>query len=311
MPLKRNPCQKYTEDYRRIQDEMLALERGAGDAIFQTRAPPLEEPLPRNIAIDLREEEGLAAYTNITRYRFHQLLPVDSEVTPEPQIPPQLMKDIVGNFWSITKEMPQPEVDIDRWRSFLATVWSSNTAYIPDSLLRRLRPHAPRRWDMDCWIAKCLITAVCEKHCILREDIQSDVDRRLLSFKNAKGEENNLQTTKELHTISVYLGRLSVQLAAFIPYELLLVETERNQSVPEAFHLGQDYYQNGVPHRYGRVSSDYWHICLSQALRYLEHRHWFDAVPRSAEESYREMFWSRLDYGVQEWVLVLTQTGSP
>ncbi|KAL8738683.1 MAG: hypothetical protein Q9181_000567 [Wetmoreana brouardii] len=301
MPLIHNSCQKYDEDYRRIQDEMLALERGAGDAIFQTRAPPFKEQLPRNIAIDLREEEGLAAYTNITRYRFNQLLPVDSEVTPESQIPPQLMKDIVRNFWSITKDMPQPEVDIDRWRSFLATVWSSNRAYIPDSLLRRLRPHAPRRWDMDCWIAKCLITAVCEKQGILREDIQIDVDRRYLRFKNAKGEENNLQATKELHTLIVYLGRLSVQLAAFIPYELLLVETERDQSVPEAFHLGQEYYQNGVPHSHCTISSDYWHICLSQALRYLEHRHWFNAVPSNAEEAYREMFWSRLDDGVQEW----------
>lgn len=301
MPMVRNPRRQYEDDYSRIRDELWALEHGAGDDIFQTRASPLEHRLPRNVAIDFNEAEGIAAYDNITRYRLNQLLPVGRTVTPQTSVSPELIKDVVVTFWSIASNLPQTPRNRDGIMDFLADVWCKGTYQIPDYLLRRLRPHAPQRWDMDCWIAQCLIQDICEKHNIPCEDVEADPEKKYIRLKPAEDGGSRLLASWEMLTITIYLARLASEIAAWLPSELMTVQLEPDQTVPEAFAFGRDYYQQQGPRAYGTFTKQYFHMCLGHALEFLEDSGWFNAPLVGDGESNRDMFWERLDYRMDTW----------
>ncbi|KAI4124333.1 MAG: hypothetical protein LQ338_004846 [Usnochroma carphineum] len=307
--LIQNFCRQYNTDVQRIRDELEALEDGASDDIFQTRASLYEEQLPLNIAISLDESAGVAAGVSLMKHRLHFLLPIEQPVRPATYIPPQLMNDIVEHFRRVVMDFPLDEHPMDSMRrengkvhGFIDNFWNGKGCHFPDTLLRQLRPHAPERWDLDCWIAKCFIRQViCREHGVHYADIKQDREKRSYRFRNPKDSVEEPLAAMAMMLIGSYVSKLSVRLAAWMPYELIVVQAQEDVRVHSAFISGVDYYPKLVFPNSGEFPDADFHMCLGHVLDWLEARNWHDPLLRFSKEEYREMFWDAIDEGTEEW----------
>ncbi|KAL9005638.1 MAG: hypothetical protein Q9188_001594 [Gyalolechia gomerana] len=312
MPRARDTSQEYDNSYQRILDELEALEGGASDGIFQTSASPFEnEQLPSNDAIDVDEPAGLAACVSTIKHTLESLLPVEQEVRPAEYMPPQLMDDLVEHFRLVVTQMPKnehPVANLQREKSelaeFIDDIWNGKACHFSDELLRRLRPHIPVRWDLDCKLAKCLIKrGVCDEHDIPLGDIGQDAEKKYYGFKDDKDSDNNPIASMEMFMVTIYLSRLSIKIAAWLPYELMYIQLQGDERIYRAFIIGARYDFYLVPPDPDTFSHTYWHICLGHVLDWLEHRNWYHSLLCSDEEIYRDLFWQAIDEGVDDYAL--------
>ncbi|KAL8720113.1 MAG: hypothetical protein Q9225_002989 [Loekoesia sp. 1 TL-2023] len=250
MPRISNPCQEYNDSYQRILDELEALEDGAGDDIFETSESSFEEEkLPLNDAINIDEPAGYAASVSTIKHKLKSLLPVEQEVRPETYMPPQLMEDLVEHFRLVVINMSHnehPVIDSRRDKSevaeFIDDCWTGRACPFPDEFLRRLRPHIPFHWDLDCKLARCLIKrGVCEVYGICLEDVEQDTEQRYYQFKHQEDSNDNPVAAMEMLMITVYLSRLSIKIAAWLPYELMMIQIQKDMRVHSAFIIGARY----------------------------------------------------------------------
>ena len=309
----RNTNREQIDSYQRILDELDALGDGAGEEIFQTSASPFgdDQDLPENEAIDYAEDEGFAATLSTTRYQLQMLLPIEQEVRPTTYMPPQLMEDLVEHFRQVMAKIPQtmhPIIDLERWEieqsAFINYLWKSKVCHFPDELLRRLRPHLPGRWDPDSRLAKFLIEqTVCKPYGIPFSKIQVDANDNHYRFKHLKDIENNLVASIGMIMVSAYLQRLSIKIAAWLPYELMVVMTESQFSdrVQSAFIAGDRYDQYFRRTHIETFSDKYWHTCLRHVLEWCEHRKWYHPFSSADGELHHDLFWYAIDEGTDEW----------
>ncbi|KAL8944788.1 MAG: hypothetical protein Q9216_000210 [Gyalolechia sp. 2 TL-2023] len=311
MPRARITSQEYDDSFQRILDELEALEGGASDDIFQTSASPFQnEHPPSNDAISIDEPAGLDAWASTIKQTLESLLPVEQEVRPSEYTPPQLMDDLVEHFRLVVSEMPSnehPVVNLQREESelaeFIDDVWTGKACHFPDEFLRRLRPHIPVRWDLDCKFAKCLVKrGVCDDHAIPLEDIRQDGEKKYYMFKNHEDSDDKPIVSMEMFMVTVYLSRLSIKIAAWLPYELMFIQLQRDRRIHRAFVVGARYDFYLVPPDPEMLSPAYWHICLGHVLEWLEHRNWYHSLC-SDEETYRGLFWEAVDEGVNDYAL--------
>lgn len=302
-----NTSLEYDADVDRIHEELSALEEGASDEIFQSRMSPIEEELPLNLAIDLRTPEGVAAGEAMVRQRLRSLLPIEQEArTPSP-IPPELTNDIVRHFRRMTMELPwsgDPSAPLGdkehrKLEDFTDDFFGDFICHFHDKLLRRLRPYAPTRCDVDCWIADCLVREViCKDSGIPYEDVGQQERKRGFTIKDRDGVHERKPWALAMSvTISMYLAKLSVKLAAWLPYELLIVQAPENVKVHAAFIGGADYYDDLEVPNLDELPDSLFRVCLDHVLEWMDGRNWHDTrlLKLLEEEDHREMFWDALD----------------
>ncbi|KAL8833457.1 MAG: hypothetical protein Q9170_004266 [Blastenia crenularia] len=312
MPHRHNTSEDFLSSYERILNELTALEYGASDDIFQTLADPLrEEQLPINVPINHDEQEGYAATVSTIKYRLQSLLPVDQEGRPDTYMPPQLTEDLVDHFQLVVARMPlneDPYTNLRRDRSevaeFIHDVETGKACHFSDGFLRRLRPHIPFRWNLDCRFAKYLLKqGVCDKWGITLEDIEQDPAKRYYRFKHREDINDNPVAGIEMLLISMYLTRMSIKIASWLPYELMYIQVQPDARIHSAFSQGTRYDQYLVAPDEETFSDAYWHICLGHVLDWLEKRNWLPPVLCSSADIYQDWFWKAVDEGVDTWIL--------
>lgn len=307
--LIQNSCRQYDADIQRIRDGLEALEGGASDDIFQTRASPFEEQLPFNVAINLDEPEGVSASVGMMKQRLHYLLPIEQHVRPVALVPLELMYEVVDHFRQILTSFPHDEHPMDDLRrengkihEFVDDFWYGKTCHFPDTLLRRLRPYAPSAWDLECWLAKCLLRQViCGKFGVHYNDIEKDPEKGYYKIRNREESMEKPLATMGMLMVSIYLSKLSVRLAAWLPYELMVVQAPRNARAHSAFISGTEYYEKLEFPDSDEFPDLIFHTCLDHVLEWIESRNWHDSLLRISEEEYRGMFWDAVDEGTEEW----------
>ncbi|KAL8945205.1 MAG: hypothetical protein Q9211_000286 [Gyalolechia sp. 1 TL-2023] len=312
MPRARNTCQEYDTSYQRILDELEVLGRGGSDDIFQTSASPFgHEQVQLNDAININEPTGFAASISRVKHLLESLLPVEREVRPAEYTPPQLMDDLVEHFRLVVSKMPKnehPVVNLQREKSelaeFIDDVWTGKACQFSDELLRRLRPHIPLRWDLNCKLAQCLVErGVCDVYEIPLEAIGQDEEKKYYGFKNREDSDANPIAFTELFMVTVYLSRLSIKIAAWLAYELMHIQAQKDQRIHRAFIDGARYDFYLVSPDSDTFSDPYWHVCLGHVLKWLEHRDWHRSILGSDEGLYRQFFWEAIDEGVDDYIL--------
>ncbi|KAI4188529.1 MAG: hypothetical protein L6R41_002091 [Letrouitia leprolyta] len=312
MPRAHNTAQQYDVDYKRILGELDALESRASDDIFQTSASPLDnEQLPPDDAIDFDEDAGYAACVGAIKDTLQTLLPLEQEVRPAEYTPPQLMDDLVEHFRLVVSRIPMnedPVVNLHRERSelagFIDDVWTGTACHFPTEFLRRLWPHIPVRWDMDCKLAKCLIKrGVCDEHDIPLNKLGFDDSKQYCGFKDQADADKNPVVWVEMFMISVYLARLSITIAAWLPYELMLIAVQEDQRVFRAFITGARYDFYLAPLEPATFSSEYWHLSLGHVIEWLEHRNWYLSPICSNSDFFHDLFWAAIMEGVDDYAI--------
>ncbi|KAI4206896.1 MAG: hypothetical protein LQ346_000838 [Caloplaca aetnensis] len=302
--LIQNTSLQYAEDVYRIREELYQLEGGAGDEIFQTRMPPLGEQMLFNVAIDLGTPEGVAAGELMVRQRLSSLLPIEQEARTATLIPPALKDDIVRHFRRMTMELPwngDPSAPLNRedgrLDQFTDNFFEDFVCRFPDRLLRQIRPHVPTRCDLDCWIADCLVREViCEDFAIPYEDVVQQEQQKVFAFKNAGVVDGKPWALAISVVISMYLAKLSVKLAAWLPYELLIVQAPENLAVHAAFIGGGEYFNELARPDFVELPDTVLQVCLGHVLDWMESRKWHDTrLLTLEEEDHREMFWDAVD----------------
>ncbi|KAL8805609.1 MAG: hypothetical protein Q9182_001874 [Xanthomendoza sp. 2 TL-2023] len=285
---------------------------GASDDIFQTRVSPSREELPLNTAINLNEPAGSAGYDNRARDRLQVLLPVEQEVTPRTRMPRQLMEDIVSHFRSIVKDIPEDGLSINEtnqevseFHLFANGIWSGLACQFPDELLRRVRPYVPFQLNLGCSISKCLMRSICDEYNIPYDLVGREAGGEFYHFRDHQVLHDR-STRLSILTVflSIYLSRLSIAIAAWLPYELMMIQACSDPRLDQAFINGEEYFRHGLP----RDSLDdfenaYFHVCLGHVLEWLEHMGWFKPFLWSNDDLYKEWFWAAVDQGVDIWQL--------
>lgn len=311
MPRAHNTTREYDTFYKRMLDELDALEGGASDDIFQTSASPFEdEQLPPNNAVEIDDEAGYAACVSAIKDTLQTLLPLEQEVRPAEYTPPQLMDDLVEHFRLVVGQMPMdedPVVNLRREKSelagFIDKVWTGEACHFSGEFLRRIWPHIQfPKWDMDCKLAKCLVKqGVCDVHGIPLEKIGLDEKKKHCGFKNHEDCDKNPVVWMEMFMITVYLARLSIEIAAWLPYELMIISVQEDQRVFRAFTTGARYDFYLVPLEPESVSEEYWHLSLSHVLDWLQRRDWYRSPIFSNEEFFHDLFWPAIDKGMGDY----------
>ncbi|KAI4144091.1 MAG: hypothetical protein L6R39_004329 [Caloplaca ligustica] len=266
-----NTCRRLNEEVDRILEELEALDDGASDDIFQTRASPFEEQLPLNIPINPEEHAGVVAEVSTMQHRLQSLFPIEQGPRPAALGTHQLMEEIVQQFRLILIKMPRDDDPIANFQrkgtvvhGYVDDVWLGRACHFPDGFLRRLRPQMPQRWDLDCWIARCLVReAICIGYSVPYDAIEQDADKVYYQFKDAEECARNPGAAMAMMMISVYVSRLPIQLAAWLPFELLILQAQRDVTVHEAFIEGTDYYERLVFPASDEMADADFHICLS------------------------------------------------
>ncbi|KAL8907987.1 MAG: hypothetical protein Q9207_001061 [Kuettlingeria erythrocarpa] len=298
--LIQNTSLQYVDDVYRIREALYALEGGAGDEIFQTRMPPLGEEMLFNVATDLGTPVGVAAGEVMVRQRLRTLLPIEQEATTATLIPPAVKDDIVRHFRRMTTELPwngDPSATLDgedgRLDQFTDNFFEDLVCRFPDRLLRRIRPYVPTRCDLDCWIADCLVREViCKDFAIPYEDVVQQEQRKVFAFGNPGVVDGKPWALAISVVISIYLVKLSVKLAAWLPYELLMVQAPGNFEVHTAFINGGDYFNELVRPDFVELPDTVLQICIGHVLDWMDARKWHDTrLLTLKEEDHREMFW--------------------
>lgn len=304
-----NTCRRLNEEVDRILEELEALDDGASDDIFQTRASPFEEQLPLNIPINPEEHAGVVAEVSTMQHRLQSLFPIEQGPRPAALGTHQLMEEIVQQFRLILIKMPRDDDPIANFQrkgtvvhGYVDDVWLGRACHFPDGFLRRLRPQMPQRWDLDCWIARCLVReAICIGYSVPYDAIEQDADKVYYQFKDAEECARNPGAAMAMMMISVYVSRLPIQLAAWLPFELLILQAQRDVTVHEAFIEGTDYYERLVFPASDEMADADFHICLSHVRGWLDCTDWHGHLIGCPEEQYRAMFWDAVDRGTDEW----------
>ncbi|KAL8735622.1 MAG: hypothetical protein Q9166_000791 [cf. Caloplaca sp. 2 TL-2023] len=301
-----NTCRKFDDDLERIRLEIEALEDGADDDIFQTRGCPIEEQLPPNTAIDLSDPAGIDAFDSTIKDRLQQLLPIEQEVNPRRHLPPLLMLDVVENFRSVVKGIPDdclsfaaPNGDQSEFHRYADRIWNGEACRFADDFLRRVRPYVPFRCNLDCWIAKCLMRSICDEYSVPYSAVEKEPEGQFFLFTKAEGFAHKaLRIAMETMYLSIYLSRLSIQIAAWLPYELMVVQAYRDPTLDAAFKGGLEYH---APRIHYQFSDAGFQICLGHVVDWLDHMGWFDPVLWSNQDLYRDWFWEAVDKGSDDW----------
>ncbi|KAL8696091.1 MAG: hypothetical protein Q9224_002976 [Gallowayella concinna] len=297
-------------DLKRIRQELKALEDGATDDIFQTRGSLAEEQLPLNTAINLDEPAGSAGYDNRARDRLQYLFPVEQEVTPRRRMPRQLMEDIVRHFRSVIKDIPEDGLSVDdsnreesELHQFADRIWSGKACQFPDELLRRLRPYVPFQRDLDCTISKCLMRCICDEYNIPYGVVGREAGGEYYHFRYHPALHNrNMRLAIETVFLSIYVSRLAIAIAAWLPYELMMIQACNDPGLDQAFINGEEYFQDGLPpDSLDDFENGYFHVCLGHVLKWLEHIGWFDPILWSDQDLHKDWFWAAVDQGAGIW----------
>ncbi|KAL8809589.1 MAG: hypothetical protein Q9200_003284 [Gallowayella weberi] len=304
---------QYDNDLRRIRQEVEALEDGASDDIFQTRGSPFGEQLPLNTAINLNEPAGSAGFDNRARDRLQVLLPVEQEVTPRKRMPHQLMEDIARHFRSIVKDIPEDGLlfnetnrDESEFHLFADRIWSGVACQFPDKLLRRVRPYVPFQRDLDCSLSKCLMRCICDEYSIPYDLVGREAGGECYHFRNHQLlQDTSVRFAIETVFLSIYVSRLAIAIAAWLPYELMMIQACNDPRLDQAFINGQEYFRHGLPlNSLDTFEEAYFHVCLGHVLNWLEHMGWFEPILWSNQDLYKEWFWAAVDQGADIWQLV-------
>lgn len=307
--------QNFVDDVNRIRLEVEAMKNGAGDDMFQTREIRSEDQRRLNRAINRAEPAGESGYDSMVRDRLQELLPLEQEVNPKEDMPPELMEDIVKHFRSVVKDIPESGLshdDLDRERSefhqFADRIWSGEACRFPDQLLRRVRPYVPFKRNLDCCIANCLMMqGICDEYGIPYDAVERAPDGQLYRYKDHEGfpwERRSLRIAIEAIFLSIYLSRLAIEIAAWLPYELMVVQDCNIPDLQEAFIDGRVYWPHGLPPDMDDFQDAYFYICLAHVVKWLEHRGGFDAILWSNPDSYHDWFWAAVDKGAGIWYVV-------
>ncbi|KAL8954461.1 MAG: hypothetical protein Q9183_007107 [Haloplaca sp. 2 TL-2023] len=303
MPLNVRPTQRWEEETYRILEELHAMEQGAGDEIFQTRASPFEDSSTRNIAIDLSTAQGREARDGVTRHRLGRLLPMEmpGASASATDIPDNLIDEIVSSFWEMAGQMFLVRLTRAELWKLMANIWKRADDQFSDQLLRRLRPWFPNRWNYDCWIAQCIIGAVCEKYQLPREDVYVDPNSQYVTLHHDDGNATRCQAAWELAMITTYLAVLSSELAAFLPFELMYVQAEIDPTIAEAFMAGHHYTADWTmgPLMNNQHTKHYFDICYAHVVAFLDGKDWFDGRWGGRERLYYDGFLMRLRYRLE------------
>ncbi|KAL8873149.1 MAG: hypothetical protein Q9174_001337 [Haloplaca sp. 1 TL-2023] len=303
MPLYSRPTQRWEEETHRIFEELHAMEQGAGDEIFQTRAWPSEDSSTRNVAIDLTTAQGREARDGVIRYRLSRLLPVEmlGASASVRGIPVDLIDEIVSSFQEMAGQMfLVSRTKAELWE-LITDVWGRKDDQFSDQLLRRLRPWFPESWKNDCWIAQCIIPVICDKYQLSRDDVSADPNETFVTLKKDIGSRFCNRAAWELVMLTVYLAVLSSELAAFLPFELMYVQAEIDPTVAEAFMVGQHYTAHWTigPLMNNQHTKRYFDICYGHVLAFLDSKAWFDGPWEGAVQRYYDGFFGRLDYRLE------------
>ena len=279
------------------------MEQGAGDEIFQTRASPFENSSTRNIALDLSSAQGREARDGVTRYRLGRLLPMEmpGASASATDTPDNLIDEIVSSFWEMAGQMLLVRPTEAELLKLMTNIWRRADDQFSDQLLRRLRPWFPDRWKYDCWIAQCIIRAVCERYQLPQEDVNADPNRDFITLKNDNRNGIRRQAAWDLATITTYLAVLSSELAAFLPFELMYIQAEIDPTIAEAFMAGHHYTAHWtiVPLMNNQHTKHYFDICYAHVIAFLDSKAWFDGPWGDAEHFYYDGFLMRLGYRLE------------
>ncbi|KAI4282112.1 MAG: hypothetical protein L6R35_005482 [Caloplaca aegaea] len=96
--------------------------------------------------------------------------------------------------------------------------------------------------------------------------------------------------------ISIYLSKLAIQLAAWLPYELVVVQSQ-DSNFHADFISSNDYWDKMS---IGDFFNDDFRTCLDHVLQWMEYQEWHDSLQHLSEEVYYEFFWRFLDGGTEE-----------
>ncbi|KAI4141060.1 MAG: hypothetical protein LQ341_003620 [Variospora aurantia] len=96
--------------------------------------------------------------------------------------------------------------------------------------------------------------------------------------------------------ISNYLSKLAIQLAAWLPYELVVVQSQDTNTHAD-FISSNDYWDKVS---IGDIFNDDFRTCLDHVLQWMEYQEWHDSLQHISEELYYEFFWRFLDGGTEE-----------
>lgn len=243
----------------------------------------------------------------MVRHRLRSLLPIEQEARNATPIPHELINDIVLHFRRMTMQLPwngdpsAPLADKEhrKLEEFTDDFFGDYICHFPDKLLRRLRPHAPTRCNLDCWIADCLVREViCKDFGIPYEDVGQQERKRVFTIKDCDGVHDRKPWVLAMSVIiSMYLAKLSVKLAAWLPYELLIVQAPANVKVHAAFvGGGADYYDDLEVPDFDELPDSLFRVCLDHVLEWMDGRNWHDTrLLKFDEEDHREMFWVAID----------------
>ncbi|KAL8650845.1 MAG: hypothetical protein Q9210_003588 [Variospora velana] len=302
--LIQNFLQQHDQDVQRMHDQLEALRNGASDDIFQTRASPFEEELPLNVAINLEEASGVAANTSILQHRLRSLLPIKQGVMYAGPVPPKLISDVADHFRQHIMKIPWDQhswISLEGKKSkvqqFIDDVWKGKLCRFPDALLRRLFVYSPERWNLDSWIATCLVERILYGDLnIPRQEIEKlPLEGNYPVEKTGVSHERSVAGVIAL-LISMYLSKVAVQLAAWLPYELVVVQSQ-DSSIHADFISGNNYWDKVSS---GDFFDDDFRTCLDHVLQWMEYREWHDSLQHLSEEVYYEFFWRFLDQGTEE-----------